>query len=117
MNLEFTHKPNYFLFAQLLIRHVQQYIKQHPTANLEISTETLKNLFHNDTASATTNLDGILNIADEYKVETLQGDQKIIQSYIIDSVQHLLKLSLNSDAVVSLNDGKPLIEPNANDYT
>ncbi len=30
MSLEFTHKPNYFLFAQLLIRHVETYVRKHP---------------------------------------------------------------------------------------
>ena len=33
MSLEFTHKPNYFLFAQLLIRHVETYVRKHPDAN------------------------------------------------------------------------------------
>ncbi len=41
-------------------------------------------LFRQDKASATINLDGIMNIADEYRVETLQGDQDLISHYAID---------------------------------
>ena len=27
MNLEYTHKPDYYLFAQLLVRHIESYIQ------------------------------------------------------------------------------------------
>ena len=33
MTLEYTHKPNYYLFAQLLVRHIESYIHKHPDAN------------------------------------------------------------------------------------
>ena len=31
-NMEFSSKPNYFLFAQLLIRHIENYVKKHQDA-------------------------------------------------------------------------------------
>lgn len=33
MNLEYTHKPDYYLFAQLLVRHIESYIHKHPDAD------------------------------------------------------------------------------------
>ncbi len=32
MSLDYTHKPNYFMFAQLFIRHLQNYFEKHPDA-------------------------------------------------------------------------------------
>lgn len=114
MSLAFTHKPDYFLSAQLFIRHLETYIEKHPEANNAIfDLSDIYELFRNDLASATTNLDGILNIADEYKVETLNGDQKIIQHYNIDPTNNCLLINLNSEALTSLRTGKPIIAPDA----
>lgn len=114
MSLAFTHKPDYFLSAQLFIRHLETYIEKHPEANNAIfDLSDIYELFRNDLASATTNLDGILNIADEYKVETLNGDQKIIQHYNIDPTNNSLLINLNSEALTSLRTGKPIIAPDA----
>ena len=33
MSLRFTHKPDYFFFAQLLMRHVESYIQKHQDAS------------------------------------------------------------------------------------
>lgn len=114
MSLAFTHKPDYFLSAQLFIRHLETYIEKHPEANNAIfDLSDIYELFRNDLASATTNLDGILNIADEYKVETLNGDHKIIQHYNIDPTNNSLLINLNSEALTSLRTGKPIIAPDA----
>ncbi len=32
MTLEFTHKPDYFLSAQLVIHHIKNYLEKHPDA-------------------------------------------------------------------------------------
>ena len=32
MSLEYTHQPDYFFFAQLLVHHVEGYIEKHPDA-------------------------------------------------------------------------------------
>ena len=114
MSLEYTHKPNYFLFAQLLVRHVESYIKKHPDAqNAIFDLRDIYELFRQDFASTTTNLNGILNIADQYKVETLKGDQKLISSYAIDAINNSLLLDFNPDALESLQQGKTIIEPDA----
>lgn len=114
MSLDFTHKPDYFLSAQLFIRHLEIYIEKHPDAqNAIFDLRDIYELFRQDLASATTNLEGILNIADEYKVDTLQGDQKIIHSYHIDAQNNSLLVDLNNDAVISLRAGKEIIAPDA----
>ena len=117
MNLEFTHKPNYFLFAQLIVRHIENYIEKHPDANNAIfDLRDIYELFRQDKASATTNLDGILNIADEYKVETLNGDEKLISRYNIDAQNNSLLIDFNSNALDSLKNGKNIIPPDATVY-
>ena len=66
MNLNYSHKPNYFLFAQLLVRHIEGYIKKHPDASDAIfDLRDIYEIFRQDLAATTTNLEGILNIADE----------------------------------------------------
>lgn len=117
MSLEYTHKPNYFFFAQLLVRHVEGYIEKHPDAqNAIFDLRDVYELFRQDFASATTNLDSILNIADEYKVETLNGDQKLISRYSIDAQNNALLLDFNADALESLKQGKQIIEPEATSF-
>ena len=114
MSLEFTHKPNYFLFAQLLIRHVETYVRKHPDANNAIfDLRDIYELFRQDKASATTNLDGIMNIVDEYKIETINGDQKLISRYGIDTQNNSLLIDFNADALESLKQGKQIISPDA----
>ncbi len=112
--MDYTHKPNYFLFAQLLVRHVETYIEKHPDAsNAIFDLRDIYELFRQDKASATTNLDGILNIADEYKVETLNGDQPLISRYSIDSQNNSLLINFNADALEGLKNGKSIIAPDA----
>lgn len=117
MTLEFSHKPDYFLYAQLLIRHIEGYIKKHPDAqNAIFDLRDIYQIFREDLASTTTNLDGILNIADEYTVETISGDQKIISQYKIDATNNSLLIDFTADALAALKNGKQIIEPNANSY-
>ena len=117
MSLEFTHKPNYFLYAQLIIRHIETYIKKHPDANNAIfDLRDIYQVFREDLPSTTTNLDAILNIADEYTVDTITGDQKIISQYRINATDNSLLIDFNTDALTALREGKKIIEPNANNY-
>jgi len=112
--MEFTSKPNYFLFAQLLIRHIENYVKKHPDAqNAIFDLRDIYEIFRQDLAATTTNLEGILNIADEYSIDTLNGDQKIISHYKIDAEQNNLLIDFNPDALHALRDGKLFIEPDA----
>jgi len=63
MTLEYTHKPNYYLFAQLLVRHIESYIHKHPDANNAIfDLRDVYEIFRQDFASKTTNLEGILSL-------------------------------------------------------
>lgn len=114
MTVSFTHKPNYFLFAHLLIRDIESYVKSH-NINTEISfsRNRLDEIFQHDTASYTINLEGILNIVDEYKVETLSGDQRLVQSYSIDAKQDILHIMFNPEALHALQQGNSLITPDA----
>jgi hypothetical protein len=117
MTLEFTHKPNYFLYAQLIIRHIEGYIKKHPDTNNAIfDLRDIYQIFQQDLPSTTTNLNAILNIADEYTVDTISGDQKIISDYKVDATNNSLLIDFNVDAINALKDGKPIIEPDANNY-
>ncbi|MFX9905289.1 hypothetical protein ABTP38_04040 [Acinetobacter baumannii] len=114
MNLEYTHKPDYYLFAQLLVRHIESYIHKHPDAdNAIIDLRDVYEIFRQDFASTTTNLEGILHIADSYRVETLNGDQPLIQKYQIDAKNNSLLIDFNTDALNSLRSGKPILEPDA----
>ncbi|CAM4071400.1 hypothetical protein [Acinetobacter pragensis] len=114
MNLEFTHKPDYFLFAQLIIRHIENYVEKHPDAdNAIFDLRDIYELFRQDKASATTNLDGIMNIADEYKVETLNGDERLISRYAIDAKNNSLLIDFNTNALAGLKNGKQIIAPDA----
>jgi hypothetical protein len=114
MSLAFTHQPDYFLFAQLIIRHIQNYVQKHPDANNAIfDLRDIYELFRADKASATTNLDGIMNIADEYQVETLDGDQKLIRRYEIDAKENKLLINFDPAAVTALRNGRQIIPPDA----
>jgi hypothetical protein len=112
--MEFSSKPNYFLFAQLLIRHIENYVKKHPDAqNAIFDLRDVYEIFRQDLAATTTNLEGILNIADEYRIDTIQGDQKIISGYKIDAEQNSLLIDFNADALQALRESKSIIAPDA----
>ena len=117
MNLEFSHKPNYFFFAQTFIRHLEQGIKKHPENNeTSIELASLAEVFRQDFAATTTSLEPILNICDEYTVETLNGDQNLIQQYKINPSDHTVPIEFNQDARLALLDGKAINEPDATSY-
>lgn len=114
MNLKFTHKPNYFLFAELLIKHIEGYIHKHPGSKHAIfDLGDIYQLFGQDYASVTVNLAGILNIADEYKVETRKGDRKIIQHYQLNLEEHKLLVDFDQAALDGLRQGNPPLAPDA----
>ena len=117
MSLDFTHKPNYFLYAQLIIRHIEGYVKKHPDTNNAIfDLRDIYQIFQQDLPSTTTNLNAILNIADEYVVETISGDQKIIQNYNIDAANNSLLIDFNLEALQALREGKRIHEPDGTNY-
>ncbi len=54
-----------------------------------------------------------MNIADEYRLETLQGDQKLISRYAIDPQNNSLLVDFNREALDSLKQGKAILPPDA----
>ena len=112
MQLEYRHDSNYFFYSQLFMRHIESYIHKHAEAHQAVfDLGDIYAVFKEDFAATTTNLEGILNIADNYKVETLNGDQTLIKSYQIDAKNNALHIDFNADALSQLKAGQPLIEP------
>lgn len=68
MSLKFTHKPDYFLYTSYLFDILKTILQKHPEETLNFNLQDIYDLFGKDFASASTNLEGILNIADEYRV-------------------------------------------------
>lgn len=119
MSLKFTHKPNYFFFAQSLINFLVNKIQQQTAVLTEITIHSsdLHTLFNQDFASATANLEGILNIADNYHVKFEQPEFRLIDSYKIHSGEnYTVTFFLGSNAVSSLLAGENIIAPDATSY-
>ena len=112
MQLEYRHDTDYFFFSQLLMRHIESYVHKHAEANNAIfDLRDIYKVFREDFAATTPNLESILNIADSYKVETLNGDQPLIKNYKIDVKNNALLIDFNSDSLSRLKAGQLLIEP------
>ena len=112
MNMLYTHKPNYYFFAHKFVLFLESYLKAHPFEQLtSFNLHTIYDLFSHDRASSTTNLEGILNIADEYVLETDEGSQPLIRSYHLHLDNHVLTLEFNPKAVESLKAGQIIVSP------
>lgn len=113
MDMNFTHKPNYFFFAERFIGFLKNKLQLLPdTSNethLNFPLAEIYQIFHQDFASTTTNLDGILNIANKYTV----NQNPLIHSYIIDGKYNTLDLELNAQAIYDLQYGHQLTAPDA----
>ena len=114
MQLEYTHDTDYFFFSQLLMRHIETYIQKHPDAdNAIFDLRDIYEVFREDFAATTTNLEGILNIADEYVLETEEGLLPLISSHSINLKNHVLSLEFSPKALTSLLSGRSLVNPKA----
>ncbi|NWK81602.1 hypothetical protein [Acinetobacter sp. SwsAc4] len=112
MNMLYTHKPNYYFFAHKFVLFLESYLKAHPfEQQTSFNLHTICDLFSHDRASSTTNLEGILNIADEYVLETDEGSQPLIRSYHLHLDNHVLTLEFNPKAVGSLKAGQIIVSP------
>lgn len=112
MNMLYTHKPNYYFFAHNFVLFLESYLKAHPLEQqTSFNLHTIYDLFSHDRASSTTNLEGILNIADEYVLETDEGSQPLIRSYHLHLDNHVLTLEFNPKAVESLKAGQIIVSP------
>lgn len=112
MNMLYTHKPNYYFFAHKFVLFLESYLKAHPfEQQTSFNLHIIYDLFSHDRASSTTNLEGILNIADEYVLETDEGSQPLIRSYHLHLDNHVLTLEFNPKAVESLKAGQIIVSP------
>lgn len=114
MHLNFTHKPNYFFFAQRLIHFISQRISSQPT---EQHTESfplaeIYAVFAHDLAATTANLDAIIGLVEQYYI----GDdpqQTLVNAHHINAEQHTLQLSFNPSSLAALKLGATLNAPDA----
>ncbi|WP_333661728.1 hypothetical protein [Acinetobacter sp.] len=114
MNMLYTHKPNYYFFAHKLVLFLESYLKNHPIEQqTSFNLQTIYDLFSHDRASSTTNLEGILNIADEYVLNTDEGQQALIRAYHVHLDNHVLALEFNPKAIASLKAGQSIVSPQA----
>ncbi|MBJ9985127.1 hypothetical protein IAE19_06670 [Acinetobacter sp. S40] len=112
MNLEYTHKPNYYFFAHRLVSFLENEVKKHPALLRDtFNLNEIYDLFEHDFASTSTNLEGIMNIVDEYVIETAYGSQPLISKYRISAENHILELDFNGNAVTELVAGKSIQYP------
>ncbi|MHA3098530.1 hypothetical protein [Acinetobacter brisouii] len=112
MNMEYLHKPDYFFFAHKMVLFLEKYIKQHPTEQeVTFHLQTIYDLFGQDRASSTINLEGILNIVDEYLIDTQHGISTLIHDYHIQIDQHILTISFHPHAMQSVICGASVFFP------
>lgn len=112
MNMEYTHKTDYFFFAHKFVQFLQSHLEKYPneiTTNIHLST--LDDIFGHDRASFTINLDSILNIVDAYHLDTLIGDQNLVHHHDINTRKHLLTIFFNEEALRSLRAGQLIQYP------
>ena len=113
MDMNFTHKPDYFFFAERFIGFLTQKVQKNPDqTQLEISFDEIQTTFQQDFAATTTNLEGILNIVDQYKV----NQAPLISSHIIHSKSNYLEITLHAQALRELTDGATPIAPDPTLY-
>lgn len=112
MILEYTHKPNYYFFAHRLISFLESKVKKNPELLREtFNLSEVYDLFEHDFASTSINLDGIMNVVDEYVIDTAHGQQVLISSYHISADNHVLEINYNPHAVSELMAGKSVLFP------
>lgn len=114
MNMEYLHKPNYFFFAHKMVLFLEKHIKQHPMQQeVQFNLQTIYDLFSHDRASSTVNLEGILNIVDEYLIDSEQGIVTLLNQYRIHLDTHTLTLKFHPDAMQSVINGASVFFPKA----
>ncbi|MHA3054570.1 hypothetical protein E0H77_13420 [Acinetobacter sp. ANC 4633] len=112
MNMEYLHKPDYFFFAHKMVLFLEKYIKQHPMEQeATFHLQAIYDLFGQDRASSTINLEGILNIVDEYLIDTQHGIATLIHDYSIHLDNHILTLNFHPHAMQSVSHGASVFFP------
>ncbi|GAA5008229.1 hypothetical protein GCM10023206_14630 [Acinetobacter puyangensis] len=116
MSLNFTHKPNYFFFAQTLVNFLVNKIEKKPDVEFIFPLADIYDVFQQDFAATTSNLEGILNIADNYHVGANDPEHRLIASFKIDAEANTISFKLNEKAVQAVHQGQPVIAPDAHIY-
>lgn len=112
MNMEYTHQPDYFFFAHRLVLFLEDHLRKHPHAEAEFNLQSIHHqVFGHDRASSSINLEGILNIADEYLLNTDMGVLPLIQNYHIYFDNHVLKLHFHPASIQSVVSGQSSLYP------
>lgn len=112
MSLEFSHKPNYFFFAQTLVNFLGEQLRNQPITTKTYALADIYHLFRQDFAATTANLESILNIADGYRVQ----DQPFIEHYHINAEANTVSFNFNPAAAQAVAQGAPITAPDAVDY-
>ena len=113
----FAHKPNYFFLSHTLVGFLINKIQEAGVlSELTIDLKDIFSLFHQDLASTTSNLEGIINIADNYHVGTESPEYRLISSYKIHADSNRVTFHFSPKAVQALQQGQALIAPDANNY-
>lgn len=113
----FAHKPNYFFLSHTLVGFLSNKVQQAgELSELTVDLKDIFNLFHQDLASTTSNLEGIINIADNYHVGTESPEYRFISSYKIHAESNTVTFHFSPKAVQALQQGQALIAPDANSY-
>ena len=113
----FAHKPNYFFLSHTLVGFLTNKIQQAgELSELTIDLKDIFSLFNQDLASTTSNLEGIINIADNYHVGTESPEYRLISSYKIYADSNRVTFNFSPKAVQALQQGQALIAPDANNY-
>ena len=117
MSLKFTHKPNYFFFAQTLINFLVNKIQKNGGATeLNLHLSEIYDIFHQDFASTTANLEGILNIADNYHVGKEDQEHRLIARHKINAEANSITFFFSPHAIDALAQGLDVIAPDATSY-
>ncbi|MFC3902635.1 hypothetical protein SAMN05421749_103395 [Acinetobacter marinus] len=113
----FSHKPDYFLHAHLLANYLSNRIqKAGEITTLTMTGKEVYDLFDHDFASTTSDLEGIINITDNYHVAENSPEYKLIADYKIHAEHNTVTFNFNPKAVQALVQGQALLAPDANSY-
>lgn len=113
MNLNFTHKPDYYFFAERFIGFLQTKLSRIPReTHLRFPLDVVYQAFDQDFASTTTNLDAIMNIVEQYTV----NGQRLMNSYIIDAKYNTLDIELDANALDHFEQEHLLTPPDPSSY-
>lgn len=119
MSMSFINQPKYFYFAQTLVNYFINHISQTHQSKGRFALADIYQIFGQDFAATTANLEGILNIADNYAVQSSldhQNTAKLIDRYHIDAIANQLEVSFNAQAVDAIQRSYTLLPPDPTQY-